>query len=195
MAVAFDSGVFGIYNMPGVENVHSLSVGNTGITSIQLNSTGDWVAVGVGMKGQLLVWEWQSESYVLKQQSHGFSVNAMSYSPDGSKVATGGEDGKVKLWSGGSGFCFVTFDEHNAPVKDVEWTSKGVVVSASLDGTVRCFDTVRYRNFRTLVSPNPTQFLSVAVDEAGEIVAAGSVEPFNVHLWSMQTGKILDILR
>mmetsp|Transcript_9075 Transcript_9075/g.18345 ORF Transcript_9075/g.18345 Transcript_9075/m.18345 type:complete len:850 (+) Transcript_9075:214-2763(+) len=194
LAIGFTTGVFGIYNMPGCENVHSLSVGNRVLTSLQLNGTGEWVAVGVGGTGQLLVWEWQSESYVLKQQAHGYQVNAMAYSPDGSNAATGGEDGKVKLWSGGSGFCFVTFQEHTAPVKDVTWTAKGVVISASLDGTVRCFDTVRYRNFRTLTSPTPTQFLSVSADSEGEIIAAGSVDPFDVYLWSMQTGKLLDVL-
>lgn len=33
--------------------------------------------------GQLLVWEWQSESYVLKQQGHFNSMVSLAYSPDG----------------------------------------------------------------------------------------------------------------
>jgi hypothetical protein len=41
------------------------------------------------------------------------------------------------------------------------------VVSASLDGTVRAFDLTRYRNFRTLTAPTPTQFISLAVDASG----------------------------
>lgn len=45
--------------------------------------------------GQLLVWEWQSESYVLKQQGHFNSMVSLAYSPDGQYIATGGEDGKV----------------------------------------------------------------------------------------------------
>lgn len=183
LAVGFSSGVFGIYTMPGCLNVHTLSVGSRSVDSISLSIDGEWAAVGVGGTGQLLVWEWRSESYVLKQQSHGYQVNAMAYSPDGANAATGGEDGKVKLWSCGSGFCFVTFKEHNAPVKDVHWTNKGVVISASLDGTVRCYDTTRYRNFRTMASPTPTQFLSVTADGEGEIVAAGSLDGFQVYLW------------
>ena len=46
-------------------------------------------------------------------------------------------------------------------------------VSASLDGTVRAFDLMRYRNFRTLTSPEPAQFISLAVDPSGEVVCAG----------------------
>lgn len=45
--------------------------------------------------GQLLVWEWQSESYLLKQQGHFNSMVSLAYSPDGQYIVTGGEDGKV----------------------------------------------------------------------------------------------------
>lgn len=41
------------------------------------------------------------------------------------------------------------------------------VVTASLDGTVRAYDLVRYRNFRTMTTPTPVQFLSLAVDASG----------------------------
>lgn len=45
--------------------------------------------------GQLLVWEWQSESYVFKQQGHFNNMASLAYSPDGQYVVTGGDDGKV----------------------------------------------------------------------------------------------------
>lgn len=51
-------------------------------------------SVSTGL-GQLLVWEWQSESYVLKQQGHFNSMVSLAYSPDGQYIVTGGEDGKV----------------------------------------------------------------------------------------------------
>lgn len=41
------------------------------------------------------MWEWQSETYVLKQQGHFYDMNVLSYSPDGQIIATGGDDGKV----------------------------------------------------------------------------------------------------
>ena len=69
-----------------------------------------------------------------------------------------------------------------------------MLLSASLDGTVRAYDLVRYRNFRTLSSPDPVQLVSLAVDSSGEVVCAGSMEPFEVYVWALQTGKLLDIL-
>eukprot|EP00952_Eustigmatos_sp_NYUAD-ZCMA_P007672 32365-Eustigmatos_ZCMA.PRE.1 len=53
-------------------------------------------------------------------------------------MATGGDDSKVKLWSTSSGFSFVTFTAHTAPVTAVAFLTSGqALLSASLDGTVR----------------------------------------------------------
>lgn len=89
-----------------------------------INSSGDWIGFGCSGKntsfslmlclfsrfdlifflnvhivasgmGQLLVWEWQSESYVFKQQGHFNNMASLAYSPDGQYIATGGDDGKV----------------------------------------------------------------------------------------------------
>jgi periodic tryptophan protein 2 len=198
LIVGFSSGVFGLWEMPDFTNVHTLSISQERITSVVVNPSGEWLAFGASKLGQLLVWEWQSESYILKQQGHYFDMNCLAHSPDGQNVVTGGDDGKVKLWNAASGFCFVTFSEHTSSVSAVEFTKQGsVVVSASLDGTVRAYDMVRYRNFRTFTSPTSVQFNSLAVDPSGEIVCAagsGASETFDIFVWSTQTGKLLEVL-
>ncbi|PSR70569.1 hypothetical protein PHLCEN_2v13540 [Hermanssonia centrifuga] len=195
LIVGFSSGVFGLWEMPVFSNIHTLSISQEKISSVAINPSGEWLAFGAKKLGQLLVWEWQSESYVLKQQGHYFDMNTLSYAPDGQNVATGGDDGKVKVWNTVSGFCFVTFSEHSSAISAVEFAKQGqVLFSASLDGTVRAFDLIRYRNFRTFTSPAPVQFSCLAVDPSGEVVAAGSSDSFEVFLWSVQTGKLLDVL-
>ncbi|BGP39918.1 U3 snoRNP protein [Rhodotorula kratochvilovae] len=196
LIVGFSNGVFGLWEMPSFTNVHTLSVSQEKITSVAVNPTGEWLAFGASKLGQLLVWEWQSESYVLKQQGHYFDMNTLSYSTDGQQVATGGDDGKVKIWNAASGFCFVTFEDHSSAISAVEFAKQGqVVFSASLDGTVRAFDLIRYRNFRTFTTPHPVQFNSLAVDPSGEVVCAGgSGDGFEIYMWSTQTGKLLDVL-
>lgn len=80
----------------------------------------------------------------MKQQAHSNNMSCVAYSSDGHIIATGGEDGKVKLWNVGSGFCFVTFNEHSSAVTAVAFCgAKKFVVSASLDGTVRAYDVLR----------------------------------------------------
>ena len=86
----------------------------------------------------------------------GHSVSSISYSPCGSKMATGGTDGHVKIWNMTSGFCNVTFKNHTGDVSGIAWMRSGfALVSSSKDGTVRAYDLRRYRNFRTLVTPTP----------------------------------------
>ncbi|KAI9292389.1 WD repeat protein [Neoconidiobolus thromboides FSU 785] len=195
LLVGFSKGIFGIWQLPDFANIHTLSISQTKIDTVSINCTGEWLAFGTVKYGQLLVWEWQSETYVLKQQGHYFDMNTMSYSADGQNIATGGQDGKLKIWDTASGFSFVTFSEHQGPISQVEFTKQGqVVVSASLDGTVRAFDLLRYRNFRTFTTPDPVQFSCLAVDPSGEIICAGSIDTFEVFVWSMQTGKLLDVL-
>ena len=196
LALGFSSGIFGIYEMPSVSNIHTLSVGSGQlIRSCVLNKSGEWLALACPKSQQLLVWEWRSESYILKQRGHAYGMNCMAYSPDGVVVCTGGEDGKIKLWNASSGFCYVTLEQsHHAPVTAVCFAKPSVVLSSSLDGTVRAHDLHRYRTFKTFTTPTPVQFLSLAVDPSGEIVTAGSMDPFHIYAWNLQSGKLLDVL-
>lgn len=68
------------------------------------------------------------------------------------------------------------------------------LLSASLDGTVRAYDLIKYRNFRVLEANKPTQFNCLAVDASGDIIVAGSIDPFNIYVWSLRTGQLMDIL-
>ncbi|XP_065187306.1 periodic tryptophan protein 2 homolog [Sycon ciliatum] len=195
LVIGFSNGVFSLYDMPEFNQIHSLTISQQKVSSVAINSTGDWLAFGCRSRGQLLVWEWASESYLMKQQGHFYDMSCLAYSPDGQYLATGGDDSKVKIWNTLTGFCFVTFTEHTGGVSAVQFVPNGkAVISASLDGTVRAFDLHRYRNFRTFASPRPAQFSCLALDSSGELVCAGSHDTFEVFVWSMQTGRLLELL-
>lgn len=197
LATAFNNGVVVLHEIPSFALVHNLKISEMRIQTVAWNRSGDWLGIGCGKgsSAQLVVWEWQSESYVMKQQGHSLRITTAEYSPDGALIATGAEDGKVKVWDSRSSFCTVTFDEHTSGVTAVKWVQSGrAILSASLDGTVRARDLKRYRNFRTFVCPEPTQLASLAVDKAGDLVIASAKEVFNIYIWSFETGHLLDIL-
>lgn len=52
----------------------------------------------------------------------------------------------------------------------------------------------RYRNFRTFASPRPVQFSCLAIDSANEFVAAGAQDVFEIYLWSMKIGHLLEVI-
>ena len=84
-----------LLQLPKFDNIHTLSVSRSAINAITFNKAGDWVALGCAALGQLLVWEWRSESYILKQQGHYYDIATSAFSPDGLNLATGADDSKV----------------------------------------------------------------------------------------------------
>jgi periodic tryptophan protein 2 len=195
LVAGFSNGVFGLYEMPEFNMIHTLSISQNDIDFVTINKTGEWLAFGASKLGQLLVWEWQSESYILKQQGHFDSMNALVYSPDGQKIITTADDGKIKVWDVNSGFCIVTFTEHSSGVTACEFAKRGnVLFTSSLDGSIRAWDLIRYRNFRTFTAPTRLSWSCLAVDPSGEVVCAGSLDSFDIHIWSVQTGQLLDRL-
>lgn len=209
LVAAFSSGVFALYEYSAIdpsylECVHRLSVAHGAIDAIALDKArgGEWIALASSRFGQLAVWEWRSETFVLKQQGHDHEASCVAWSRDGRIFASGATDNKLKLWSDQTGFCFATFNDHTAPVTAVAFSEgNNVVFSASRDGTVRAYDLARYRNFRTLRAPParvgssaPAALISLAVDADGELACAGSDDPFDIHVWSVRSGKLLDAL-
>ena len=45
-----------------------------------------------------------------------------------------------------------------------------------------------------LSSPALYQFSCLAVDPSGEIVTAGGLDVFDIYVWSLQTGRLLEVL-
>jgi periodic tryptophan protein 2 len=117
------------------------------------------------------------------------------YYQDGSVIATGSLNGKVKLWDTKSFFCFSIFSEHLAAVTGLKFSSRpNTLMSSSLDGTVRCYDTAKYKTFRVLKPDMPTQLTSLAIDQNGEIVFSAGKDPYDIYCWNIQTGNLIDVI-
>ncbi|KGG50657.1 periodic tryptophan protein 2 [Mitosporidium daphniae] len=234
LVVGLSNGVFTIYDLSGVHNpentcvvLQSISAFQAPISSVSLSARGEWIGLATKEHGELTVWEWGSESFQLRQKSIAFASpsntsnllatsarGALAINLDGSIIASSSSrDGGVILWDAMTNFSFITLggQTRDSETKDANLTTSlafckrgKVIVAGFQDGTIRAFDLLRYRNFRTLSMPpssmGPISLL--AADPLGELVAATTETPvsaaigapFSIFVWSISTGNVVDVL-
>nr|CCC94357.1 putative periodic tryptophan protein 2 [Trypanosoma congolense IL3000] len=201
LAIGYNSGIFAIHSLNDSSRtdltlVHLLSISAQSLTAAAFNPSGDFVAFGSAHLKQLLVWDWKSEAYVLKEQSHYYDISRTAITADASSILSGGDDGKVKVWRTSTGQCYVTFTEHTGPVTGIATSAAtNAFFTCSRDGTARGYDLVRYRHFRVYAAPEQAQLSCIAVDPSGEVLAVGSGQTDRIYLFAVQTGKLIDQLQ
>lgn len=75
---------------------------------------------------------------MLVLDGHTKSVRSVAYSPCGTRLASGGEDGRVNLWSLATGLVEKRFSTDSAGVESVAWAPDGKIVTAGCaDGRIQ----------------------------------------------------------
>jgi WD40 repeat-containing protein SMU1 len=90
--------------------------------------------------------------------SGGAAVTCMSFSKDSSQLLSGGQDGTLKVYGLKSGKMLKEMRGHASSVSSCMWLPDSLhVVSSSLDGTVRVWDTVLSECTRVLRAPSSAE--------------------------------------
>jgi len=104
------------------------------------------------------------------------SVASLAFSPDGSTLASGGDDGSILIWDVGKRRPINELGGHRDTVWDLAWhPSIGLLASASWDTLVGLATSADYRRIVRSLQPHGSQLNDlIVVDELNSIMTAGT---------------------
>ena len=131
---------------------------------------------------QVKLWDLETDKLMTTFDAHEGGVYDVAFSPDGSILASCGEDNLVKLWDIWASRELASLRGHLKRVDAVEFSPDGrFVASTGLDGTVRIWNVTERTLHRTLkipawklhelTRPNPGRTLAFTRD--GSLLACG----------------------
>lgn len=114
-----------------------LDLGFDPTAELSFSPAGDRLAL-MGRSGRLCLVSLDGDAAPRFAVGHDLRINAVAWSPDGSRLVTGADDHTVRVWDAITGTSLVVLEGHDGPVTDVATSPDGrIVASASADGTVR----------------------------------------------------------
>jgi hypothetical protein len=137
-------------------------------------------------------WNLAGRAKIARQPLAGLTAvtggRSAAFSRDGSKLATGGDDGNVRLWDVATEQEIgVPMSSGLAPVDAVAFSPDGATVAAgSSGGTVQLWDATTQHEVGTTMTAGPAAIRALAFGQGGKVLAAGG-EDGDVRLWDTAT--------
>jgi len=84
------------------------------------------------------VWNTTTGDNIFAYNGHSGVVNALAWSLNGTRIASGGDDKTVQVWKATTSGHIFTYDGHAAPVTSMVWSPDGTrLASVSYDGVIQ----------------------------------------------------------
>ncbi|KAL4256374.1 hypothetical protein AB1N83_012939, partial [Pleurotus pulmonarius] len=134
-----------------------------------------------------------SEEVVVRSDGHEQSIDignqwCISFQADGSRFATGDDDGTVKIWDIETGKELRTFEGHSDRIRSLAFSPDGRKIAAgSRDGTIRVWDTETGQDLFGAMEGHTNYVTGLAFSPDGTRLASGSYDK-TVRLWD-EAGK------
>jgi WD40 repeat protein len=117
-----------------------------------------------------------------KASAHSGSVLSVAFSPDGTKIVSGSEDGTIKAWSSGA-LGLLSDNAHRDDVTSVAFSPDGTkIVSGSRDKTIKVWDLGALELLSEKTNAHSHYIILVAFSPDGTKIVSGSDDK-TIKVW------------
>lgn len=135
------------------DSINLINMGTTYAFAMDISNHSQKVLVG-GSGGQLQVYRIADGLQVFSVLAHSSWVTAVQYSEDYSRIASGGNDNKIKIWDS-SGNLIYTLNGHTDDITSMRFSESGDTLwSSSKDNTLRMWNLLNGTLIQTLIVSN-----------------------------------------
>ena len=146
-------------------------------------------SAGVIFDETVKLWDVATRTNIATLEGHTWAVYSVSFSPDGTLLASGSSDRTVKLWDVATRTNIATLAGHRDQVNSVSFSPDGTTLaSGSTDDTVKLWDVATRTNIATLDADTGWRGVtSVSFSPDGKTLAAVGTFDDEVKLWDVAT--------
>lgn len=155
-----------IYSTKDGKLLHSIKKHTDWVTAVAFSPDGKLLA-SVDRGGGLVIWESDKGKEYVTLPGHQVMVTGVAFMMG--VVATGSEDGAIKLWDVKEGKEVRSWAAHPGGVQSVDFTPDGRLVSCGRDKTAKVWD----QTGKQLMVSEPFPDIALRAEMAGERVIAG----------------------
>lgn len=172
------------------------------IYSVNFSPDGELLGSGGGYN-TVKIWNLENGNNIFTKQEHPkpcfdgqlciFHVAVIKFSPDGTMLASGSDDGTIKLWNATDGNEIMTLQDQGylAPVQSLDFSPNGkLLASGSRDGTIKLWNARDGSEISTLTHSDAYVVMSLNFSLDGKMLASGSADK-TIKLWNLDLDDLL----